>query len=503
MRLFTLLFLLVILCANISSGQSMIRPAGATGARTCATDAYTAVQQAQDPGFRQRQQLAQQAVQQALQQRPQGQYLRQATVTIPVVFHVVYNNGIENISEEQVLSQLAVLNADFRRTNADTANTPAYFQPFAADAEIEFCLATVDPEGNPTTGITRTKTERLDFSYVSDNVKFASTGGTAAWDRNQYLNIWICNIQDNILGYSSTPETEPRRDGVVLYYKSVGAPPANPFASDYNLGRTATHEVGHWLGLKHIWGSGGTCTDSDDIADTPNQQSETQGCPGAIVTSCDNGPNGNMWQNYMDYSYDNCMNLYTKGQAAYMQAVLNSTRRAIVNAVSCSGSLRSDFKIADERDTLAIAGQPVKFKDTSAGLKPLTWLWHFEGGTPATSTEQNPIVTYAKPGKYRVSLTVTNGSMSSTKEKESVVHVTVNDLAVYPNPASGYITIEQPARVQVRQVELVNRFGQPVLNTEVTDRIVRLDVRHLPAGLYFLRVSSSNGVVIKKVTLVR
>jgi hypothetical protein len=503
MRLFTLLFLLFILCTLRSGGQSITRPAGVTGTRTCATDAYADVQQAQDPGFRQRQQEAQQAVQQALQQRPQGKYLRQATLTIPVVFHVVYANGIENISEKQVLSQLAVLNADFRRKNKDAVNTPAYFRPFAADTEIEFCLATVDPEGNMTTGITRTKTDRVNFSYVSDNVKFASTGGTDAWDRNQYLNIWICNVQDNILGYASTPETEARRDGVVLHYKAVGAYPANPFAGDYNLGRTATHEIGHWLGLKHIWGSGATCTDSDDIADTPNQLSETQGCPDGITTSCENGPNGDMWQNYMDYSYDNCMNLYTKGQAAYMQAVLTTTRSALLNSVTCSGTLRSDFKISEQRDTLVIAGQPVKFKDTSVGLRPLTWLWHFEGGTPATSTEQNPTVTYAKPGKYRVSLTVTNGSMSSTEEKKSIVHVTVNDLAVYPNPASGYITIEQPAREQVRQVELVNNLGQPVLNTEVSDRIVQLDVRDLPAGLYFLRVSSSNGVVIKKVTLVR
>ncbi|MFD2246799.1 M43 family zinc metalloprotease [Pontibacter ruber] len=503
MRLFTLLLILFILYALIGSAQSITAPTGATGGRTCGTDAYTEVQQAQDPGFKQRQQQAQQAVEQALQQKPRGQYARKAAITIPVVFHVVYNNGIENISEEQILSQLAVLNADFRRKNADAANTPAYFLPYAADAEIEFCLAVVDPDGNPTTGITRTRTDRTQFSYISDNVKFSSTGGTDAWDRNQYLNIWICNLDGQILGYSSTPETEARRDGVVLHYRAVGAYPANPFSSKYNLGRTGTHEVGHWLGLKHIWGNGTTCTDSDDIDDTPNQEGETQGCPDGISTSCDNGPYGNMWQNYMDYSYDNCMNLYTKGQAAYMQAVLSTTRSTILNAITCSGSLRSDFRVSDERDTLAIAGQTVTFKDASVGLKPLSWLWHFEGGTPATSAEQNPTVTYARPGKYRVSLTITNGNLSSTEEKESFVHVTVNDLAVYPNPASEYITIEQPARVQVRQVELVNRLGQPVLNTEVSDRIVRLDVLHLPAGLYFLRVTSSNGVEIKKVTLVR
>ena len=163
------------------------------------------------------------------------------------------------------------------------------------------------------------------------------------WDHTQYLNIWICNLANDELGYSLV--TAPASDGVVLHHRSVGAPDNNSLWA-FNLGRTATHEVGHWLGLKHIWGLGITCRDSDDINDTPNQLSETLGCPDGVVVSCENGPNGNMWQNYMDYTDDACMNLFTKGQATYMQSVLQSARSYVYTSVACTGELRSRFQTA-------------------------------------------------------------------------------------------------------------------------------------------------------------
>ncbi|WP_299818222.1 M43 family zinc metalloprotease [uncultured Pontibacter sp.] len=473
--------------------------------RNCGTEAYIQTLKQSDAGFEQMHEQARQAVQQALKQQNNAQYLRQAasTITIPVVFHVLYYNSTQNISDEQLLSQLSILNADFRRKNADAVNTPSYFQPFAADTEIEFCLATIDPNGDPTTGITRTPTTRSSFSYSTENVKYTNRGGKDAWNSSQYLNIWVCRIDDNIIGYATPPGGPPATDGVVLDYTTIGAPPFNRFSTNYNLGRTATHEVGHWLGLNHIWGNGSTCNDSDGIADTPNQREENVGCPSGMSLSCNDSPYGDMYQNFMDYTDDACMNLFTQGQAAYMRAAISTSRATILNSLACSGTLRSDFSTTVAGDTLVVAGYAVKFSDASAGVRPTSYRWEFEGGNPATSTEKNPTVTYTRPGIYDVKLTISNGSLTSTEVKTDYVHVTVNDLVVYPNPSSDFITIEQPARILVRQVEMVNHIGQTVITAEVRDRVLRVDVRDVPAGIYFLRITSTNGTIIKKVSVVR
>ncbi|MCC9165439.1 M43 family zinc metalloprotease [Pontibacter harenae] len=497
MRFYFLFFLLT--CCLPCFGQ------GTTNAqqRSCGYSTYVETLKEKDATFELRQQKVEQDVQQALQQKPQGQYLQQSTVFVPVVFHVVYSTEEENISDEQIYSQLQILNSDFRRKNADTTNTPAYFKEFSADAGIEFCLASVDPEGNPTKGITRTKTTRTSFSIGSDNVKFSQSGGVDGWDPEQYLNIWICSISNRILGYATPPGASAAYDGVVLLYSAVGAYPANPFASQYNLGRTATHEVGHWLGLNHIWGNGNTCSDSDGIDDTPNQLGENYQCPSSITVSCDDSPYGDMYQNYMDYTDDACMNLFTKGQAAYMQAVLETKRASILNSIVCDGIIRANFKLTNAQDTLAIAGNTVNFTDESDGVRANSWLWEFEGASPATSTAQNPSVVYTTPGKYRVKLTISNSYQTSTEVKEQLVHVTVNELMIYPNPAHDVLTIEQPARIYVRQVELVNSLGQTVLSEQVKDRVLKLDVRSLPPGMYILRLKSTDATTIRKIMITK
>ena len=155
--------------------------------------------------------------------------------TIPVVFHVVYQNATENISDAQLLSQIDVLNEDFRRLNANFSQTPAAFQGVAADFEIEFCLASVDPNGAPTTGITRTQTTVNSFN-TNDNVKFNSSGGKNAWPADEYLNIWVADLGNSLLGYAQFPGGPANTDGVVCTYTSVGRPPANPFNNGFNLG---------------------------------------------------------------------------------------------------------------------------------------------------------------------------------------------------------------------------------------------------------------------------
>jgi len=236
-------------------------------------------------------------------------------IQIPVVVHVIYKNASDNISDEQIKGQIDALNRDFRRKNSDTANTPERFRHLAADIQIEFYLAKTDPLGRATSGITRKQTNTTNW-HNNDKMKFASQGGSDAWDGKSYLNIWVCRMISGA-GYSSVPGSDPSKDGVVI---NVGAFGANG-SGNYSMGRTTTHEVGHWLGLRHIWGDA-ACGD-DGIADTPQQSAYTQNCPTGFRTSCNNGETGDMYMNYMDYTADACMNLFTLGQKAKMRAAFD------------------------------------------------------------------------------------------------------------------------------------------------------------------------------------
>jgi hypothetical protein len=254
-------------------------------------------------------------------------------ITIPVVVHIVYRTTAQNISDAQVQSQIQVLNEDFRRLNADAVNTPSLFQSVAADAEIQFCLATRDPLGNPTNGITRTQTTKTSFSVYTDDVKYSSQGGKDAWPTDQYLNIWVCNLGGNVLGYAQFPNGGPAAtDGVVIDYRYFGR--GGSAQAPYNKGRTATHEVGHWLNLRHIWGDA-QCGD-DYVNDTPVQQGPNYGCPTFPKPSC--GNTSDMFMNYMDYTDDACMNLFTQGQKTRMRAVLapNGFRASLTSSLGCS-----------------------------------------------------------------------------------------------------------------------------------------------------------------------
>lgn len=282
--------------------------------------------------------------------------------TIPVVVHVIYENANENISDAQILSQIDVLNKDFRKLNADTSNTPAAFKSLAADCEFQFCLAQIDPNGNPTTGIVRVPTTVTTFTG-NDAVKFNAQGGDNAWDRNKYLNIWVCDIMGTI-GYASFPGSPAELDGVVVNYMTFGV--GGSSFQPYHLGRTATHEVGHWMNLYHIWGDDGTgCLGSDRVDDTPNQAGYNSGCATFPKISCNNGPNGDMFMNFMDYSVDNCLNLFTEGQKARMTALF-APGGARWSLLSSNGCNNNNCGMAD-----SLFATNINFSSATIGWKPV------------------------------------------------------------------------------------------------------------------------------------
>lgn len=232
-------------------------------------------------------------------------------IRIPVVIHVLYNAPNLNISDEQIRSQLSALNRDFKRQNSDTVNTPSRFKSVASGVQIEFVLTTADPQGRSTTGIIRKQTAVADW-IMDDKIKFNVSGGDDAWDSRYYLNIWVGKMR-SLLGYSSAPGGPADKDGLVINVTAFGTENVSP---PYNMGRTVVHEVGHWMGLKHIWGD--TYCGDDLVDDTPKQGGFTSGCPTSFRSSCDNGTTGDMYMNYMDFTNDACMNLFTAGQAERM-----------------------------------------------------------------------------------------------------------------------------------------------------------------------------------------
>ncbi len=264
------------------------------------------------------------------------QKLAKVIHNIPTVVHVVYANAIQNISDAQIQSQIQVLNEDFSLSNPDFGLVvPAVFQSSAADIEFNFCLAQIDPDGNTSTGITRTMTTVSNIGNSNSSAIFYTTnGGKNSWDDSRYLNIYVCEIDDNgqFLGYATLPGSAlSGEDGIVIDYKYFGT--TGTVAPPLDKGRTATHEIGHYFNLEHIWGNG--CNSDDDVADTPEQENSYGGCPVHPRTSCGSD---DMFMNYMDYVNDDCMAFFTEGQKARMHAALNTARNGLLNNSAACGT---------------------------------------------------------------------------------------------------------------------------------------------------------------------
>ncbi len=361
---------------------------------------------------------------------------KQAVVRIiPVVVHVFHTGGPENISKAQILSQMDALNRFFRRTNADTVNTPAPFKSLAGDSEIEFRLAQLDPNGNCTDGIVRVYSTQT--NNADDNIKALSY-----WPRNMYLNIWV--VKSTLIqrvGYAQFPGSgAAATDGIVVmasYFGTIGTAV---------VGETSAHEVGHWLNLRHIWGDdSGACSGSDFVADTPNQaDNHDQTCPSfPLYDACTPSGNGVMFCNYMDYAIQQCQNMFTVGQAARMNAALSSpisgrnnlwtpANLALTGVSQPITLCTADFKTNVASNTICENGLVV-FSDVSYNGAATSRTWTFAGGSlvpPSTVSDSVVTVKYPTAGNFSVGLSVSKGTNTVSATKPAFIKV-LNSTAAY------------------------------------------------------------------------
>ncbi len=546
MKKLLLSFTLCCVCLTFVSAQSK---------RICASQDVYLRQVAANPAFALKQQEIENFTRQYIKRggsRTAEASQRGSTVyTIPVVVHVVWKTQAQNISDQQVLSQIDILNKDYQLLNADTTAIPSVFKPLAGDAKVQFCMAKTDPNGNPTTGIVRVQTTKSSFG-TNDNVKFSSKGGDDAWDASKYLNLWVCNLSFGVLGYAQFPGGNPTTDGVVILFKSFGLSNYTP----YNLGRTATHEVGHWLNLRHIWGDDGkACTGSDLVDDTPNQSNENYGKPVFPHVSCANGPNGDMFMNYMDYVDDDAMQMFSIGQKDRMWAILQpgGARASLATSQACSQiiSCTDNYEPNNTKNSAALI--PLN-TDVKALISSSSDIDMFKFETPAGNTNftvtvshlpknytlklynasGNLLATSANPGTTDETITysssgsafygvVISGATSADFDNENCYTLNVASSAaalkelpiagfksssmatagidIYPQPSSSSANISFGSGwTGTATITVTNSLGQILTSKKVNteSRMYTLDVSALRNGLYYVKLSNNSATVTHK-----
>ncbi|MEO8150475.1 MAG: M43 family zinc metalloprotease [Bacteroidia bacterium] len=372
--------------------------------------------------------------------------------TIPVVFHIMHNYGGENISKSQVLDAVRIMNEDFQKLNADTFDVAGVFKPLVADCQIEFKLAQLDPNGNCTDGITRTVTPLT--GNADDNVKYL-----IAWPNNMYLNIWVVrNISFGAAGFAYYPGIGSPEDGIVILHNYTGSIGTSP-GSNYNR-HSLSHEIGHYLNLRHTWGNSNSpgdpanCNDDDLVFDTPNTIGVSNFSCDTTQHTCGASMPDNV-QNYMDYAA--CHNMFTPGQKTRMHAALNSATSGRSNLWSVANlaatgtnagftptacNMIPDFPGAGKG---ICEGATITYKDLSWNINSTyTRLWSFPGGTPSTSIDSMTVITYNTAGVYDATLSIINTAGTFTLNRPQYVTVTpASGTGIVPY-SEGFETITLP-----------------------------------------------------------
>lgn len=339
---------------------------------------------------------------------------RQVVATIPVHIIILHDPGLgvgsgNNLDLDRIESQIDVLNEDFTATNDDYDDLPGNLD--GGNPDIEFCLASVDPDGIETDGVTRYPfTGNFDNNSVENSVKSETT-----WDRTTYLNIWVVpNI--GALGWAYLPTTNslPNAilDGVVVATGTFGGP-GEATLVPYHLGRTTTHEVGHYLGLRHVWGNGG-CGSDDGFSDTASQSEPNYGCPNHPTVSCGTDDYIN---NYMDYVNDNCMFSFSEEQSDYMQLILNTSRSSLIGAdnFACgSGTSAVTLEVVDIEDATCHDGDDGVIEVQVEDGSPPFVFTIFPGG----NQNEDGVFENLTPDDYTITVVDGNGSEATLDDIE-------------------------------------------------------------------------------------
>jgi hypothetical protein len=457
-----------------------------------------------------------------------------AVVTIPVVVHVVYKTTAQNISDAQIQSQIAVLNKDYRKLNTDVNSTPNVWKPLAADVQLQFCLAARTPAGVATNGITRTLTTVTSFVDnpntpdidEEDRVKNNTTGGKAGWDPNKYLNIWVCRLDGSILGYSYFPSdivTTPELDGLVIDYRcfgTSGTAGTSPFPS-FNLGRTVTHEIGHYFNLSHPWGDddpNGPPCQSDYVSDTPDCFDAATGCevfPYNVGTQCVTDANGQMFMNYMDYSDDNCLFLFTTGQAARMLASLNVERPTLITSNGCQAPIPVELIAFDgksvEKTNRLFWSTAAERSNAYFEIQRSFDGQYFQkiGQVKGTGTTQerrdytfNDFNFDGLTAYYRLNQVDIDGT-STLSNVISLQNNKGNRVRIAPNPVGTEGVLVEVEGIGNKAILLQDVAGKILFQTILMDSNVRIPTNQLASGLYFISVKMPSGTVEIQKLIVR
>jgi hypothetical protein len=451
------------------------------------------------------------------------------TYFIPVVVHVLYHPSvaIENISNQQISTQIDVLNEDYAALNANVMDVPDAWKNLITDSKIRFKLATQDPLGNYTTGITRTEVPFSGaFSILDPRIFSTASGGSDAWDPHSYLNIWVCELENGILGFAAFPGTNPTSDGVVINYKAFGR--YGSAVKPYNVGRTTTHEVGHWLNLTHIWGDdGGACSNDDGITDTPLQANSSTRCTAFPKTdACTSVSPGIMFMNYMDYTDDKCMMFFTPKQIDRMKTTLATVRHTLKNSTGLSlpsingvelsiDSIISPVKWTSNRcysPTLVIENQG------DSAVNNIGFVYGISGGIKRIYNYSDTIPAHSKSN---ITLNVNSGD-----EGDNIFEVTMNindgnsvnnyktssfrinnqtafncsenaasNILIYPNPVktAGSICVKTFFKEsQEAVVDIVDATGRICQSQKMKinpNDIFPINTKHLSPGTYFVHIS--------------
>lgn len=463
-------------------------------------------------------------------------------IYIPVVVHVIHNGDAygtnENISDEQVQSQITVMNQDYRKLTG----TPGYnTNAVGADTQVEFVLAKVDPNGNPTNGINRVNLCQASWSTAAIN---STVKPTTIWDPMQYMNMWSINFTDtSLLGYAQFPESSlggmattaqnPNTDGVVANYTTFGSSDlaSGSFAPPYDKGRTMTHEVGHFLGLRHIWGDNSTCpatntaNDKDFVADTPAANAANFGCPTGTNT-CTGNPGNDMIENYMDYTDDTCMSVFTTGQKARIVTVLNgSPRRSTLKSsvkdvaiplfandaeVKIENLCTSSSATCTNTNPTSPAKTILLYNRGTSNLTSATLSYNFNGSTNYTHNwtgslapnkyAQITLANSTSNGLLTVTVTTANG-VADQRASNNVATKTFGSVLSYANATTFTFTLIGDSYGSETTWSLKNQAGTTLYSggpytdiTTGTQTLVDAEVWTLPAnGCYYLTVNDSYG----------